>query len=236
MNTATPAKVAQKRPHSTETTDSRHSQRKGSSRPVRALKGAWLILMITLAGMLLSKPALRTPDQEAYSLYSKSEYTLAAKTFADPYWTAIALYRDGQFKAAANLFAGFDTADGAFNHGNALLFQGNYAQATKRYERALELRPGWNDAEINRAIAMARAAALNFEGANMTDGKIGADDYVINNEPSSNQSDNDQTEVVENSELSESALRAVWLRQVQTNPADFLRSKFSYQLQQGGVQ
>ena len=70
----------------------------------------------------------------------------------------------------------------------------------------------------------------------MTDGKIGADDYVINNEPSSNQNDNDQTEVVESTELSDAELRAVWLRQVQTDPADFLKSKFNYQLQKGGSQ
>ncbi|MGB0257484.1 MAG: hypothetical protein ACPGES_02415 [Coraliomargarita sp.] len=196
----------------------------------------WAAGLLTLGALTLASGGLRTPEQAGYSLYSKSEYKKAAETFTDSYWKAIALYRDGQFKAAANIFAGFDSAEGAFNHGNALLFQGNYEQATKRYERALELRPEWEDAKINRAIAVARAEALDFEGANMTDGKIGADDYVINNEPSSNQNDNDQTEVVESTELSDAELRAVWLRQVQTDPADFLKSKFNYQLQKGGSQ
>ena len=196
----------------------------------------WAAGLLTLGALTLTSGGLRTPEQAGYSLYSKSEYKKAAETFTDSYWKAIALYRDGQFKAAANIFAGFDSAEGAFNHGNALLFQGNYEQATKRYERALELRPNWEDAKINRAIAVARAEALDFEGANMTDGKIGADDYVINNEPSSNQNDNDQTEVVESTELSDAELRAVWLRQVQTDPADFLKSKFNYQLQKGGSQ
>ncbi|MGB0414992.1 MAG: hypothetical protein ACPGJU_11170 [Coraliomargarita sp.] len=196
----------------------------------------WAAGLLTLGALTLASGGLRTPEQAGYSLYSKSEYKKAAETFTDSYWKAIALYRDGQFKAAANIFAGFDSAEGAFNHGNALLFQGNYEQATKRYERALELRPEWEDAKINRAIAVARAEALDFEGANMTDGKIGADDYVINNEPSSNQNDNDQTEVVESTELSDAELRTVWLRQVQTDPADFLKSKFNYQLQKGGSQ
>lgn len=201
------------------------------------LIGLWCASALLLGFLLLTGDGIRTPDQRGFSLYSKSEYNAAARTFADSYWKAIALYRDGQFKKAAGIFAGFDTAEGAFNHGNALLFQGNYEQAAKRYERAMELNPGWEDAEINRVIALERAAALDFEGGNMTDGKIDADDYVINNEPNSNPNDNDQTETVESTELSDSELRAVWLRQVQTDPADFLKSKFSYQLQkQGGAQ
>ena len=99
----------------------------------------WAAGLLTLGALTLASGGLRTPEQAGYSLYSKSEYKKAAETFTDTYSKAIALYRDGQFKAAANIFAGFDSAEGAFNHGNALLFQGNYEQATKRYERALEL-------------------------------------------------------------------------------------------------
>lgn len=200
----------------------------------RAYIVIWTAATLLLLGILATQPNLRTPQQKGYNLYLKSEYKDASETFADSYWRATALYRDGQFKEAGNIFASFDTAEGAYNHGNALLFQGNYNEAVKRYTRALELRPNWEDASINREIAIARAAALDFEGGNMTDGKIGADDYVINNNPSQNQSDNDQTETVETAELSDAELRAVWLRQVQTDPADFLRSKFSYQLQQRG--
>lgn len=203
----------------------------------RIVFGLWALGVVALGLLLLTSDGLRTPDQKGYALYSKLEYENASEIFTDSYWRAIALYRDGKFKEAGGIFAGFDTAEGAFNHGNALLFQGNYNEAAERYERALELRPGWEDATINRDIARARAAALDFEGANMTDGKIGADDFVINNNPSQNQSDNDQTETVESTQMSDAELRAVWLRQVQTNPADFLRSKFSYQLQQqGGAQ
>jgi hypothetical protein len=36
--------------------------------------------------------------------------------------------------------------------------------------------------------------------------------------------------VVTGGELSDAQLQALWLRRVQTNPADFLRAKFAYQL------
>ena len=197
-----------------------------------AVKWLWLLTVLALAGLLVSGAPLRTADQKGYALYSKSEYTEAGKAFGDSYWRALALYRAGKFKEAASILAGYDSAAGCYNHGNALLFQGQYMEAAGRYERALELRPGWDAAQNNRAIALARAAALDFEGANMTDGKIGADDYVINDNPGQQTSDRDQSETVEGAQLSDAALRAVWLRRVQTDPANFLRSKFRYQLQQ----
>lgn len=194
----------------------------------------WCLSILVLTYSLVTSGGLQTPDQRGYSLFTKAEYQGASQAFSDSYWRAVALYRDGAFEDAAGIFAGFDTAEGCFNHGNALLFHGKYHEAAKRYERALEHRPAWEDAIINREIALARAAALEFEGGDMTGGKMGADDYVINSDPNQNQSDNEQTETVESTELSDAELRAVWLRQVQTDPADFLRSKFSYQLQQQG--
>ena len=116
---------------------------------------------------------------------------------------------------------------GAFNQGNALLFQGKYEDAAKRYERALELRPGWEDAIVNRDIALARAALLETTGGDMTGGEMGADEIEFSDTPSP---DTDQTEQTEGGKpMSDEEMRSIWLRQVQTRPADFLRAKFAYQ-------
>ena len=202
----------------------------------RLIYCAWGITMLTLAATRFTNAGkIRRPDNIAYKLYSKGEYQEASKTFTNTYWQAIALYRAGEFKTAANIFAGYDTAEGSFNHGNALVFQGNYTAAAERYSRALELRPNWEAAITNRNIALARAKLLETEGGEGTGGKLGADDTVISNEPNSAANENDQTETVEaTTPLSDAELRAVWLRQVQTNPADFLKSKFSYQASQEG--
>jgi Ca-activated chloride channel family protein len=191
--------------------------------------------MLLLAATLFTRSGkIHRPDNIAYNLYSKGAYKDASQTFTNTYWQAIALYRGGDFKAAANIFAGYDTPEGCFNHGNALVFQGNYTTAAERYNRALELRPDWEAAITNRNIALARAKLLETEGGEGTGGKLGADDTVISNQPPSD-SPNDQTEMVEDAApLSDAELRAVWLRQVQTNPADFLKSKFSYQASQEG--
>lgn len=194
----------------------------------------WGITMLILAATLFTNAGnIRRPDTIAYKMYSKGEYQEASQTFTDSQWQAIALYRAGEFKAAANIFAGYDTAEGCFNHGNALVFQGNYIAAAERYNRALELHPAWEAAITNRNIALARAKLLETEGGEGTGGKLGADDTVISNEPKGSSPENNQTETVEETTpLSDAELRAVWLRQVQTNPADFLKSKFSYQASQ----
>jgi Ca-activated chloride channel family protein len=142
-------------------------------------------------------------------------------------WTGIVLFRQGEFEKSAGVFAGIDTAQSAFNHGNALVMQGKYAEAAERYARALKLRPEWQDAIINREIALARAAMLKQEGGDMTGGMLGADEIVFTKGKSPPAAGEEQTEVGQ--EMSDAELRAVWLRQVQTQPADFLAAKFAYQ-------
>jgi Ca-activated chloride channel family protein len=142
-------------------------------------------------------------------------------------WKGAALFRQGEFKQAAGIFAGYDTAESAYNHGNALVMQGKYGDAAARYERALELHPDWEEAEVNLEIARARADLLKQEGGVGTGGKLGADEIVYSkgkSDPAASE------ESVEGSKkLDDSDFQAMWLRNVQTKPADFLRSKFAYQ-------
>ena len=186
-----------------------------------------LVIVGAVVAWFVLDARLLTPDQRAYRAFADGDFDTAATGFADPLWKGVALYEAKDFKAAEAVFAGLDTPDGAFNHGNALLFQGKYEEAAERYERALALRPGWEDAIVNRDLALARAALLETTGGDMTGGQLGADDFEFSDEPSP---DTDQTEQTEGGEApSEEEMRAIWLRQVQTRPADFLRAKFAWQ-------
>ena len=84
----------------------------------------------------------------------------AAAGFADQMWRGAALFRQGEFEQAAGVFAGYDTADAAFNQGNALVMLGKYEEAIVGYDRSLQLRPGWEPAVANREIAAARLALV----------------------------------------------------------------------------
>ena len=54
-----------------------------------------------------------------------------------------------------------------------------------------------------------------------------ADEIVFSDQKSPPSENTEQTDGGE--KLSDEELRAIWLRQVQTKPADFLRAKFAYQ-------
>ena len=191
----------------------------------------WLLGLVVVAAVAYCLAggdcSLLTADQQAYRLFEDGDYETAAANFADPMWSGVALFRQGEFEQAAGVFAGFDTAEAAFNQGNALVMLGRYDDAIARYDRSLELRPDWEPAIVNRDIAVTRAARLKQEGGDMTGGMLGADDIVFSDKKSP---PSEQTEQTDGGQpMSDKEMRAIWLRQVTTKPADFLRAKFAYQ-------
>jgi Ca-activated chloride channel family protein len=105
--------------------------------------------------------------------------------------------------------------------------QGKYEIAIERFDRALELRPNWEAAKVNRAIAVARGKAVQRKGGDMGDQKLGADDITFDKKKTAGGQD---TELRGDQALSDSTMQAMWLRRVQTKPAEFLQAKFRYQL------
>jgi len=203
----------------------------GLVRTRRSILVYWVLGLVVVAAVatcvIRDDCTLLTPDQQAYRLFADGDYEAAAESFADPMWRGVALFRQGEFEQAAGVFAGFDTPEAAFNQGNALVMQGKYVDAVARYDRALELRPDWEPATVNRNIAAQRAAALEQTGGEGTGGMLGADEIVFSDAKSPPSEQEEQTDG--GAPLSDEELRAIWLRQVQTKPADFLRAKFAYQ-------
>jgi Ca-activated chloride channel homolog len=172
-----------------------------------------------------------TPDQWGEQLMATQRYAEAAKHFRDPLWQGVALYRAGQFKEAAAAFARVDSAEAAFDRGNALVMVGKYSDAIASYNRALHRRPDWREARANRDLAEARRKMLEppKDDAGGTGGQEKPDEIVFDDRPKES-GDTQEIEVVTGGKLSDEELQALWLRRVQTKPADFLRAKFAYQL------
>jgi Ca-activated chloride channel homolog len=171
-----------------------------------------------------------TPDQQGKRLLARGRYPEAAQRFHDPRWQGVALYRAGQFKEAAAAFARVDAPEAVFDRGNALVMLGKYAEAITSYDRALQRRPDWPEAKANRALAEARRKLLAppADDAGGTGGQLEADAYTFDDRPQQS-SDSKEVEVVAGESLSNEQVQALWLRRVQTKPADFLRAKFAYQ-------
>ena len=127
----------------------------------------------------------------------------------------------------SKLSRGLVAAGAEFNRGNCLVMLGKYEPAIERYDRALELDPDFEDARINRDVAIARAKLVERKGGEMGDQKVGADEITFDKSKNAGGQD---TETEASRPLSDAELQALWLRRIQTRPADFLKSKFAYQL------
>ncbi|MCM8529533.1 MAG: tetratricopeptide repeat protein [Lentisphaeraceae bacterium] len=176
----------------------------------------------------------QTRNQQGLKALNTGEYKKAAALFKNPMYRGIALYKDAQFEAAAMSFNQLGTAEGFFNSGNAILMMGKYELAMETYDRCLDVDPNFEDAKFNREIARLRQEAndnAKDKDNKGTGGKLGADEIVFDekNQAGDTQDTDESTsgnEVMNDAEISE-----LWLRRVQTKPKDFLRLKFSYQLQ-----
>jgi Ca-activated chloride channel family protein len=169
-----------------------------------------------------------TPDQRADRLFREGMYHEAAEAYADSFRRGIAFYRAGDFKSAEGAFARSGSPDAAYNRGNALVLSGKYDDAIWSYDRALSLRPDWKDAAENRALAVVRRDRLRFQGGDEIGGQEKPDAVLFDNKQNCA---GEAVQVGAGEALSDDELRALWLRRVQTRPADFLRAKFSFQLQ-----
>ncbi len=179
--------------------------------------------------LLLAATFWFTADQQGQRAFDEEDYARAAERFADPMWKGVALYRAAEFKQAQAVFARLDSAEAHYNRGNCLVFMGKYQDAVASYERALERRPGWQEAEDNRALAAARAEMLKNEGGDLGDQKLGADKIVFDKKKPGGQ----DTQIEAGKAADAKSTQALWLRRVQTRPADFLKAKFAYQRQVG---
>ncbi|MEN7972327.1 MAG: tetratricopeptide repeat protein [Verrucomicrobiota bacterium] len=156
----------------------------------------------------------------------QERFAEAAEAFQDPMHIGVAWYRAGEFKKAEEAFRLLDTPEADFNRGNCFVFLGQYEEAVKSYDRTLKARPEWDAAITNREIARTRAKAMEKKGGEMGDQKIGADEIKFDADPDKGGQD---TQTEEQQPLSKEEMQALWLRRVQTKPADFLKAKFSYQ-------
>lgn len=201
---------------------------KGPLAWIGATAGVTVVALVAAAWIVGWSNLWSTPDQRGRRLMAEGRYAEAAAAFVDPMWQGVARFRAGDFKEAAQTFGGMDTAEAAYDQGTALVMQGKYDEAIARYDRALTLRPGWPEAEANRTLARLRAEMVRQKGGDAGDQREGADQIVYDKNKKNQAGQETQ---VSGAPMSDEAVRALWLKRVQTRPADFLKSRFAYQLQ-----
>jgi len=173
-----------------------------------------------------------TPDQQGQRLMNEGEYQQAAGKFTTPESIGAALFLADDFEKAASVFGRSTSAEAHYNRGNANVMLGHYDTAIDAYQSAISKRPDWPEAEQNLQIASLRKQAMarpddDYGG---TGGMLEADEFVFDLKAGENKSSGEQVIDAADQQLGEDAMRAMWLRKVETRPADFLKARFSYQL------
>ena len=91
-------------------------------------------------------------DQQAQQALQQERAEEAAVLAKDPAIAGEALYRKGDYSAAAQSFSELDGADSHYNRGNSLAQAGELDAAIAAYDAALELDPAMEDALFNRSL------------------------------------------------------------------------------------
>jgi Ca-activated chloride channel homolog len=165
-----------------------------------------------------------TPDQRGSRLYAQHRYLDAAETFADPAWRAAALIRAGRYQEAADLLAPVRTAEAQYNRGVALVRGRDYHGGKAAFEAALQLEPQSQAARHNLDVTERIIAYLTEarEQSDTEDGSEPPDDTVEDLTGDQGR----RVRIDAQSQLSEDAA-AEWMRQVETRPADLLKTRFA---------
>lgn len=165
-----------------------------------------------------------TPDQQGRRAYENLQFADAAEKFEDPAWKGTAEYAVGRYVEAAGTFGRIPTAVGFYNRGNAFLKGREYAKAITAYEQAVAEEPDWTVAAQNLELAtyiLDYIENVREQSDTGDESELGADEYKYDKKKEGG------TEMVitEQSTI-ELASAEKWMRTVDTETRDFLRTRF----------
>lgn len=183
-----------------------------------------------------------TPDQYGWLLMEMGYPSKAARVFEDPTWKASAHYYAEEFRLAALLFTRHDSDAALFNEANAHAQRRDYVRARVRFDQLLARNPSYPGAKENRDQIQALIDEINrLSESQQEESGVGGEDIDADQDAQIGEG-TEQLVAAEMREqysaeeiLSSPETADMWLRNVQQAPANFLRTKFSVQLEERGV-
>ena len=174
-----------------------------------------------------------TPDQQAQRAYEGLEFREAYERFEDPAWKGVAAYDSGLYEESAAAFGRIPTAVGFYNRGNAFMKARDYGKAIVAYEQAVAEAPDWVEARENFELAtytLEYIERVREQSDTGDESELSADDYVFDNTKDRGL----EVEITQQSTIElESAEK--WMRGVDTETSDFLRTRFLLEATREGI-
>ncbi|WP_434051940.1 MAG: VWA domain-containing protein [Roseibium sp.] len=171
-----------------------------------------------------------TPDQQGQMAFDAKDFGRAAELFTDPSRKAYALYKSGKYEEAAELYAWQDSSDAALGEGMSLIKSRSYRDAIDAFQKALDRDPANEAARKNLELAkyiLEYIERTREQSDTSEEAGIGADDTVYDNEAGRGTETQQQT----GETMPETAEQ--WMRTVDTQTGDFLKSRFALENAQG---
>lgn len=133
-------------------------------------------------------------EQRAQRFYQQEQYEQAANLSKDPLRQGAALYRNGDYEAAADVFAQHSSPEAQYNLGNALAQQQQYDAAIAAYEKTLEKRPDWSEAVENKQLVeqLKEQDSDSSDGSGESSEKSDSQDDESKNDSEQNGNEQDQ--------------------------------------------
>ena len=173
---------------------------------------------------------LFTADQQGRWYFERGDYTQAAESFEDFYWKGIALYRAGDFEQAVSTFALLDTAEAHFFLGNCYARMDALPAAVESYQEALRIHADFTEAEENlRLVESLIVPAKEDENEAEAGGEPNLPPDEVEFDEKGKRGKEGE---IDQALFSEEQLAEMWMRNIQTSPADFLRFKFRVQVEE----
>jgi Ca-activated chloride channel family protein len=166
-----------------------------------------------------------TRDQQGRYYFEHGEYEKAADRFEDPLWRGFALARAGDYTDALNAFALSDSAEAWYNQGDALAHMGKYAEAERAYQQAIARRHPWTEAEENLVLmeSLIPKKPKNEDKEQEVAPNLPPDQIKFY------EKGNRGKKVLMSAKIDPKKMVEMWMRNIQTTPADFLRRRFAAQ-------
>ncbi|HYK34430.1 tetratricopeptide repeat protein [Alloacidobacterium sp.] len=170
-----------------------------------------------------------THDQQGRYYFERGEYQKAAGKFEDPLWKGLSLACAGDYEDALNAFALSDSAEAWYNQGNALAHLGKYPEAVQAYQQPLARRHPWTEAQENLELVESLIPkAKNKDNEEQEEATNLPPDQVKFDK----QGKKGKKTQVQVAKMDPKKLAEIWMRNIQTTPADFLRRRFEMQAAQ----
>lgn len=171
-----------------------------------------------------------TGDQQGRYFFEKGEYQTASERFEDPMWKGLALVRVGNYEDAFNAFALSDSAEAWYNQGNALAYLGRYPEAVQAYQQALARRHPWIEAQEN--LDLVQSLIPKAKKKDDAEGQEIPPDLPPDQVKFDEEGKQGKEAQTKQAKLDPEKMAEIWMRNIQTNPGDFLRRRFAMQAAQ----